>query len=374
MKRILPFFLLPVFGYAAPGKPVTITGSLKTTDPVKMIYLSYRVGDERHTDSTTVKNGQFSFTANLEEPTLATLSAKFQKHINSDETRTERKMLFLEPGTIKVKVKDSLQLATVTGSTAHAEYEKLNELEKPYDAAMNALNEPYRKCSEAKDEAGMKRIVAQADSITKEKDEKVSLPYLLNHQNSPIALYVLREYAGYDLDPAKVEPLFETLPAATRQLPSGIEFKGRIETAKKTAVGAYALDFTQNDTLDQPVSLSSFKGKYVLLDFWASWCGPCRRENPNVVKAYEKYKDKQFTVLGVSLDQPGKKDAWLKAIHQDGLTWTHVSDLKFWNNEVAKLYGIQAIPQNLLLDPQGKIVAKNIRGEELQQKLAELLP
>ena len=132
------------------------------------------------------------------------------------------------------------------------------------------------------------------------------------------------------------------------------------------------MDFTQNDTLGNPVSLSSFKGKYVLVDFWASWCGPCRRENPNVVKTFNAYKDKPFTILSVSLDQPNAKDKWIKAIHDDNLTWTHVSDLQFWNNAVAKQYGIQAIPQNLLLDPQGKIIAKNLRSETLSEKLAEV--
>ncbi|MGI4806343.1 MAG: peroxiredoxin family protein, partial [Janthinobacterium lividum] len=134
-----------------------------------------------------------------------------------------------------------------------------------------------------------------------------------------------------------------------------------------------APDFTQNDPEGKPISLSSFKGKYVLLDFWASWCGPCRQENPNVVKVYNQYKNKNFTVLGVSLDRPNGKDAWLKAIKDDGLTWNHVSDLQFWNNQVAKLYSIQSIPGNFLIDPTGKIIAKDLRGEELEQKLAQLI-
>jgi len=146
-----------------------------------------------------------------------------------------------------------------------------------------------------------------------------------------------------------------------------------IQYNKVGAVGTAAVDFTQPDTTGTPVSLSSFHGKYVLVDFWASWCGPCRAENPNLVKTYNKYKDNGFAVLGVSLDQPGKKDSWLAAIHKDNLTWVQVSDLKFWDNEVAVLYGIKAIPSNLLLDPQGKIIAKDLRGEELDKKLAEIL-
>ena len=134
-----------------------------------------------------------------------------------------------------------------------------------------------------------------------------------------------------------------------------------------------ALDFTQNDTLGKPVSLKDFRGRYVLIDFWASWCGPCRAENPNVVAAWQQFKDKNFTVLGISLDQPTGKEKWLKAIHDDHLTWTHVSDLKFWNNAVARKYDINAIPANLLIGPDGKIIARNLHERELAKKLSELL-
>jgi len=162
------------------------------------------------------------------------------------------------------------------------------------------------------------------------------------------------------------------LPATEKAWPSAVALKERIDIAKKTGIGNYAIDFTQNDTLGKPVSLSSFKGKYVLVDFWASWCGPCRRENPNVVKVFNKFKDKNFTILSVSLDQPTGREKWMKAIHDDGLTWTHVSDLKYWDNAVAKQYAIRAIPQNFLIDPQGKIIAKNLRGEDLDLKLTEV--
>jgi peroxiredoxin len=130
-------------------------------------------------------------------------------------------------------------------------------------------------------------------------------------------------------------------------------------------------NFTQNDVNGKPVSLASFKGKYVLVDFWASWCGPCRAENPNVVKAYNEFKTKKFTILSVSLDN--SKEKWLEAIKKDGLTWTHVSDLKYWKNEVAVQFGIESIPASFILDPTGKIIARDLRGSDLSTFLSKTL-
>jgi len=196
--------------------------------------------------------------------------------------------------------------------------------------------------------------------------------FIETNPHSFIGLEQLMDFAGNIVDAPTISPMYNSLATDVQNTPSGLEFKKILEIANTTSIGAMAPVFTQNDVNDQPVSLASFHGKYVLVDFWASWCGPCRGENPNVVKAYNQYKGKNFTVLGVSLDRPGKKDDWLAAIKADGLAWTQVSDLKFWDNDVAKLYGIKSIPQNYLLDPTGKIIGKNLRGDDLNKKLAEL--
>ncbi|WEK37558.1 MAG: TlpA disulfide reductase family protein [Candidatus Pseudobacter hemicellulosilyticus] len=381
MKRILlaavSLVTLQAMAQQPSGTGFTLKGDLSTVkENIAMVYLVYQAEGQVVRDSAAPQAGKYEFSGKLNEPVMAmmgfkrgTAAGEAPKPVNM---RADRTNVFIQPGAMTVQHIDSFSNTKVTGSSAHTAFVQLNELGKPYDEKMSGLYKEYEEARNKQDQAAMENIQQRGDSLQDEMKEKVFGAYVRNNPSSPIALYALTNYAGYDIDPAKLDPIFSKLSETVRNSPSGQAFAKSLQAAKATAIGQPAIEFTQNDTLGKPVSLASFKGKYVLIDFWASWCGPCRAENPNVVQAYNTYKDKGFTVLGISLDRDNAKDKWLKAIHDDKLAWTHVSDLQFWNNAVAVQYGIKAIPQNLLIDPKGVIVAKNLRGEELNKKLAEL--
>lgn len=213
------------------------------------------------------------------------------------------------------------------------------------------------------------------DSLAKQIELKESgltnttIDLLKANNSSPVSTLFLIQTANFvTYIKDHIAELYAILDGPAKKGPFAELVEKSLLTATLGKVGTVLPEFKQNDVNGKPVSLSSLRGKYVLVDFWASWCGPCRAENPNVVKAFNEYKAKGFTVLGVSLDQD--KSKWLDAIKKDGLAWTHVSDLKYWNNQVAVQFGIQSIPANFLIDPKGVVIGRDLRGEDLVKILS----
>ena len=337
-------------------------------------YLIYWLAGTMVTDSAMVDNGAFKFTGTVTDPIRAQLVLD-HKGVGLEKLGRDADVavVYLEKGDIGLAAKDSVKNAVFTGSKLNDENTAYKALTMAPDKDIAMLNAEYLAAPDDKkaDQDFKDGLQARYNKIIDTK-HILQQQFIKQYPDSYISLVVLMELSGHDIDVATVEPVYKSLTASVRNTAAGLEFAKAIEAVRATSIGAMAPVFTQNDVNDKPVSLTDFRGKYVLVDFWASWCGPCRGENPNVVKAYNQYKNKNFTVLGVSLDRPGKKDDWLAAIKADGLAWTQVSDLKFWDNDVAKLYGITSIPQNYLLDPTGKIIGKNLRGDELNKKLATL--
>ncbi|UFH56212.1 TlpA disulfide reductase family protein [Spirosoma sp. KNUC1025] len=372
-NSILTIAVLLVIGLTANAqgtKPFTVKGTVKNAAPGSYVYLEANSQPTRKIDSTKV-GADHSFT----------LSNKVNdggEVLILNVGGGQKMALLLEGGETLNVTADGYRMdaktgqmgkSTVSGSKNMEYYEKLNALRMDMDAKVANWNKQAAAATEKKDNKKMAQIeqeytAAEADVVNK---VKAMLPEM---GTSLVSLFALN-FINIDSDFATYDALAQRFEKENPNSPHAKSLIGRVARIKGVSVGAQAPEIALSDTTGKSVTLSSLRGKYVLIDFWASWCGPCRAENPNVVRMYNKFKDKGFEIYSVSLDQA--KANWTKAIRNDNLTWTHVSDLKFWQSAAAQQYGVQAIPATFLLDKDGKIIAKNLRGDALEQKLEEVL-
>ena len=387
MKRLVLVLAPVVFLFSCKeksGDKKLVVSGVITNNPAKMIYLEeipMTTMERVVVDSARLdKDGKYTVKTNTGEARVYNLRL--------DQNNYPLAALINDANKITVNAKfskENLQFPEsyeVTGSAASKEM-------KDYMTLFNnklqlIIADGARYDTLAGNGASDSALQAIRDNVLRIADEVKSytIETLKKSNNPALSMFILGYYQstsnmqGAGLTGLTNEEVIQIVTDAAAKFPEHqglIAIKSSLSASPQGLVGQQAPDFSLPDPNGKEISLSSFRGKYVLVDFWASWCGPCRAEHPNVVNAYNKYKGKNFTILGVSLDQPGGKDAWMKAVMKDNLTWTQVSDLKHWSSAVVPLYRIEGIPYNVLVDPEGKVIAESLRGADLERKLEEVL-
>jgi len=369
MRKIIALSAVVLFVFAAcqnkSGK-YRISGEIAGVDSGKVYLLKPEMGKSPVVEDTAdIVNGNFEM-----EGTAGKYATFHLLRLNSNQYFAE---FFLEGGKTAVSAyKDSSINATkISGSPETDVFNVFIKELASLQQKMNNYKQEYKTAVLQKNQQDMDRI--QADFQASSDNMIVYIKNFIRGNNSSVvAPFILYNQLASSLDYKQLKELTDTISPELKDSEYMIKLTEYLSQKAKISIGAVASDFTMKNTEGNDFTLSSLRGKYVLIDFWASWCSPCRSENPNIVKAYNNFKDKGFDIVSVSLDRD--KDAWVNAIKEDHLTWHNVSDLKFWNNVVARSYGVQSIPYNLLLDKNGEIIAMNLRGETLAQKLKEVMP
>ena len=348
-------------GTDATGEKVVITGNLQNVPQGVVVLSQYTDSRPKVLDTLEIKsNGDFSFE-------FDSISAPTFYELNLYGQRVVKLALFTEDVDVKFNFSDPTSLQIV-GSKDSKEMLKLEKLMEEYQVKVNQLNERYYEAMSKNDAPVIQQI--QVDAMTLESQQVVSVKEMIesmgNSFASLAAIGLLNPQNDFPFIDALVTELNDNYPGS----PAILQMKQQLDELRVLAVGQEAPDIVLPDPSGKSTKLSDLRGKYVLIDFWAAWCKPCRQENPNVVRLYTQYNSKGFEVFGVSLDR--SREDWIKAIADDRLNWTQVSDLLYFNSAAAELYQIQAIPATYLIDPDGKIIAKDLRGPSLEAKLAEL--
>ncbi len=368
MRRLLYLIILTAVAVSCTSKEphYVINGKIEGADSVTFLLQKRESGNYVKLDSATVVNGEFTIKGGkVDYPQIVYL---MPKGLRGGLT------FYLENSSITITGHiDSLYAARIKGSKTQDEVVELTGQIDPINDRISGLIGEYRTAQSENNDSRMTELENQINDLYDETD-RVKLEFVKLHPSSFYAATLLSSMS-YSMEAGELEELINAMDTAVSSSKPVMELKARVEVMKTVSVGKKAPDFTMNDVNDNPVSLSSVigKSKLLLIDFWASWCGPCRQENPNVVKVWQEYNRKGFDVFGVSLDRPGARESWIKAIRDDNLTWTQVSDLQYWDCAAAKLYAVYAIPANFLLDETGTIIARNLRGDDLHNKVKEIL-
>jgi len=363
MKKLIYLFVGSILLSCSSKPHYTVNGKIEGSDSITFYLQKRDAGKMVSIDSAVSKKGTFTMKGGVVNyPQLVQLVAGNTK---------KRTSFYLENSDITIKGSlDSLFKAKFTGSVTQDEYQKFIDSNKPINDVYSKIVMKYQAASQSGDFANQAILEKQMDSVQTEMTN-LHKSFVKNNPKSYVTPSILLSLS-YEMEAEEIELMVNGLDTAIAALPQIKSLKERVALMKTVAVGQKAPDFTLNDAEGKPVALYSKIGsKLLLIDFWAAWCRPCRQENPNVVKVYGEFHKKGFDVVGVSLDH--EKDAWIKAISDDKLTWTHLSDLQFWNNAAAKLYAVNSIPANFLLDETGKIIGKNLRGKDLYDKVNEVL-
>ena len=330
--------------------------------PTGMLYLMKEI-DKKNTavDSIDLSNDSIAFIGHVETPELYYLKLNDQKNMLR---------LFLDNSKIDILINpDSIDKAEVVGSATHDLYKQFALEANKFDAKQRALYNDYQMMLAANDEVGAKLLEEQMEDIYNKQQAYIK-SFVDSNPESVVSLYVVKWHLIYELNYQGLNDILAKSPSNITNTAIYNALKDRLATLEKVQVGKQAIDFSMEDLDGNLITLNDFRGKYLLIDFWASWCPPCRIANPDLVEIYKKYNELGFEVLGVSLDN--NREQWLKAIKADNLTWKHVSDLKGWQNTVGQVYGINSIPHTILIDKDGVIIGNRLSHDELEAKLNEI--
>ncbi|MBW6498289.1 MAG: AhpC/TSA family protein [Bacteroidales bacterium] len=365
MKNFLIIALIAMLAACQPAaeKSFTLHGEVEGLEE-GYVYLFDRVhGLYQLVDSAEVVDGRFTLTGSLDFPEFL--------YLDHFKGVTPRIAFFLENSEMTLQfAAENAREFTLTGSASHDLLQDFNLMVAGQDANLRVIQQQALEAEVLEDSELAEALKAQYKTAEAEKRNQIRT-FVDNHNNTPVGIYIAMRNLATELDGEGLDALVKSFDPALKDSRYYVSLRERADKILALAEGKTAPEFNQPDVDGNMVALSDFRGQYLLVSFWASWCPFCRQENPHLVKLYEQYADRNFEILGVSLDR--NHEAWLKAIADDGLNWAHVSDLNGWQNEASTLYGVASIPSNILLDPDGIILGRNLKGEVLDQKLEELL-